>query len=94
LGGTELDRENEKKGDRQSVRDIVGGSKNMTVYDSISVFDSDIIISERERERGGICVNVLTRAESVKGTFPFNIHGLSVLSAQTDLHCCLHMTLA
>ncbi len=26
-------------------------------------------------------VNVLTRAESVKGTFLFNIHELSVLSA-------------
>lgn len=51
---------------------------------------------KREKEREGRIwgVNVLTRAESVKGTFPFNIHELSVLSAQTDLHCCLHMALA
>lgn len=31
-------------------------------------------------------VNVLTRAESVKGTFPFNIHELSVLSAQKQIY--------
>jgi len=39
-------------------------------------------------------VNVLTRAESAKGTFLFNIHELSVLSARTDLHCFFHMALA